>query len=222
MAPDVVLKVGGSLDRGNGLPDLCREISLLGKRHSILVVPGGGKFADLVRNAYRRYDLGETAAHCMALLAMDQYGYLLGRLIEGSSLETGMDSACRVAESNRVAILLPSAAVARDDCLPHSWQVTSDTIAAWITRETGSRRLVLLKDVDGLMPSENSPAGIIKEMTVEQLAGHSGGVDGYLSHFLALMQMETWVINGLRCERIAELLDSGITTGTRIVKKTGT
>ena len=131
MSQHTVLKVGGSLARGDGLQDLCREISVLGHQHPLLVVPGGGEFSDLVRQAYSRYDLGETAAHCMALLAMDQYGYLLSRLIEGSSLETGMDSACRTAASGRVAILLPSASVLDSDCLPHSWQVTSDTIAAW-------------------------------------------------------------------------------------------
>ena len=216
MSQHTVLKVGGSLARGDGLQDLCREISVLGHQHPLLVVPGGGEFSDLVRQAYSRYDLGETAAHCMALLAMDQYGYLLSRLIEGSSLETGMDSACRTAASGRVAILLPSASVLDSDCLPHSWQVTSDTIAAWVARETGSPRLILLKDVDGLMPSLNSPEGIIKEMTAEQLALHTGGVDGYLPDFLALMQLETWVVNGLKPGRIAELLNSGSTVGTRI------
>ena len=216
MSQHTVLKVGGSLARGDGLQDLCREISVLGHQHPLLVVPGGGEFSDLVRQAYSRYDLGETAAHCMALLAMDQYGYLLSRLIEGSSLETGMDSACRTAASGRVAILLPSASVLDSDCLPHSWQVTSDTIAAWVARETGSPRLILLKDVDGLMPSLNSPEGIIKEMTAEQLALHTEGVDGYLPDFLALMQLETWVVNGLKPGRIAELLNSGSTVGTRI------
>jgi aspartokinase-like uncharacterized kinase len=216
MSQHTVLKIGGSLARGEGLQDLCMEISLLGHQHPLLVVPGGGEFSDLVRQAYNRYDLGETAAHCMALLAMDQYGYLLGRLIDGSSLETGMDSACRTAASGRVAILLPSAAVLDKDSLPHSWQVTSDTIAAWVARETGSRRLVLLKDVDGLMPSLNSPEGIFKEMTVEQLALHTGGVDGYLPDFLALTHLETWVVNGLKPGRVAELLNSGATIGTRI------
>ncbi|MEJ2244712.1 MAG: hypothetical protein P8Y80_01305 [Acidobacteriota bacterium] len=216
MSLHTVLKVGGSLARGDGLQDLCREISLLGHRHPLIVVPGGGEFSDLVRQAYSRYDLGETAAHCMALLAMDQYGYLLGRLIEGSSLETGMDAACRTAASGRVAILLPSAAVLDSDCLPHSWQVTSDTIAAWVARETGSPRLVLLKDIDGLMPSLNSPEGIFKEMTAGQLALHAGGVDGYFPEFLALTRLETWVVNGSKPGRIAELLNSGTTVGTRI------
>jgi aspartokinase-like uncharacterized kinase len=220
MVLTTVVKVGGSLCRGNGLDSLGRELGSLGKRHPVLVVPGGGEFADLVRKCYRQHDLGETAAHCMALLAMDQYGYLLNRFIEDSSLETGLDSARQTAESGRVAILLPSATVIRDNPLPHSWQVTSDTIAAWISCELSCRRLILLKDVDGLLRSRSSGAAaeeIIDLWTVDQLARHSGGVDDYLARFLNRKKLETWVVNGLKPERISELLDSGITFGTKIV-----
>jgi aspartokinase-like uncharacterized kinase len=220
MRLNTVVKVGGSLCRGKGLVALCGELGSLGKRRPVLIVPGGGEFADLVRISYRRYNLGETAAHCMALLAMDQYGYLLNRLIEGSSLEADPVSARQTAESGRVAIFLPSATVIRVDPLPHSWEVTSDTIAAWTACELSCRRLVLLKDVDGLIrsrSSETKAAEIIDTMTVEQLAGHNGGVDGYLPNFLKKARLETWVVNGLKPGRISELLDSGTATGTRII-----
>ncbi len=217
---DTVVKVGGSLCRGEGFAGLCRELGSLGRRHPLLVVPGGGEFADLVRKSYRQYDLGETAAHCMALLAMDQYGYLLNRFIEGSSLEAEMVSARQTAESGRVAIFLPSATVIGADPLPHSWEVTSDTIAAWTACNLSCRRLVLLKNVDGLIRSCGSGADageIIGKMTIEQLARHSGGVDGYLGRFLNRKPLETWVIHGLKPERISELLDTGNTFGTKII-----
>lgn len=220
MRMDTVIKIGGSLCRGSGLPDLCRELGSLGKRHPLLIIPGGGEFADLVRESYRRYNLGETAAHCMALLAMDQYGYLLNRLIKGSTLETEPAAARKTAESGRVAIFLPSSAVIRNDPLPHCWQVTSDSIAAWIASEMSCMRLVLLKDVDGLIPlrSAGKVAGeIIDRLTVEQLARHSGGVDAYLARFMDRTRLETWVVNGLKPGRVSELMDSGTTTGTRII-----
>lgn len=219
MSLDAVLKVGGSLSRGPGLEALCHEISHLGERHPLLVVPGGGQFADQVREAYRRYELDETAAHHMALLAMDQFGYLLNRLIAGSALAADLPSACRTAESGHVAVLLPSSPVIHADPVPHSWQVTSDSIAAWVAQQAHCRRLVLLKDVDGLLASgdtADSPAGLIAEMTRKQLAAHSGGVDEYLAHFLASAAMETWIINGLHPLRLIELLDIGYTAGTRI------
>jgi 5-(aminomethyl)-3-furanmethanol phosphate kinase len=219
MSLDAVLKVGGSLGRGDALESLCRNISHLGEHHRLLVVPGGGQFADQVRNAYQQYNLDETAAHHMALLAMDQYGYLLNRLIAGSSLYVDVSSAGQAAEPGHVVILLPSQPVFQTDPLPHSWQVTSDTIAAWVAQQAHSRRLVLLKDVDGLFVSGDavdSSEGMILEMTVPQLAEHSGGVDEYLSRLLALTPLETWVLNGSHPSRLSELLNTGYTAGTRI------
>jgi aspartokinase-like uncharacterized kinase len=220
MPLDIVVKIGGSLSRGDGLESLCREIGRLGTMYSILAVPGGGEFADQVRRSYRQYNLGETAAHRMALLAMDQYGHLIHELIPGSSLETDADSACRAAQSGHAAVLLPSATLIRTDPLPHSWDVTSDTIAAWFAHESGCRRLVLLKDVDGLWISgadAGRPGAIIHTVAVDRLAGNQGGVDGYLARYLASTRLQVWIINGLKPERIAELLATGTTTGTRIV-----
>ena len=54
------------------------------------------------------------------------------------------------------------------------------------------------------------------KLTADQLAGRSGGVDEYLSRFLASVDLETWVVNGLLPGRLAELLEKGHTTGTRI------
>ena len=90
-------------------------------------------------------------------------------------------------------MLLP-AGLPLDD-LPASWQVTSDSIAAWVADRVGAERLVLLKAVDGLYPE---------------------GVDEYLRDVLARASFETWVINGRDPARITELLDTGTTTGTRI------
>ncbi len=219
MSLDAVLKMGGSLSGNKGLETLCREIGSLAPRHRLLVVPGGGAFADQVREAYLRYNLNETAAHRMALLAMDQYGYLLSHLISGSCLTTDLHSACQAAESGRVAILLPSELVMKSDPLPHSWQVTSDTIAAWVADQAHCRRLILLKDVDGLFsvaPAKNPAAELIAELSVGQLAERNGGVDEYLCRFLASTNLETWLISGMHPERLSELLTAARTTGTRI------
>ena len=213
MRLSAVIKVGGSLSRGLGLPALCGEISRLGVTYPLLLVPGGGDFADQVREVARRFDVGNTAAHWMALLAMDQYGFLLNQLIPESCLTADIAYACESAGTGRVSILLPFALMMKEDPLPHSWDVTSDTIAAWVSHRTASSRLVLLKDVDGLFV----PGGVTKDITVEDLKSHAGGVDVYLANFLTQASIETWVINGLRPERLAELLNTGRTTGTKII-----
>lgn len=208
-----VMKVGGSLSRGNGLPVLCEEIGRLGKRYALLIVPGGGDFAEQVREADRRFHLEATTAHRMALLAMDQYGYVLSDLIADSILTADLDCARESAESGRVAILLSSFLIMKEDPLPNSWSVTSDSIAAWLACRTRSDRLVLLKDVDGLLAAGK----LIGEMTADQLASHSGGVDAYFSDILSAVSLEVWAINGLHPERLGELFNTGRTTGTRII-----
>lgn len=223
MRIEAVLKVGGSLSRADRLPALCQAMGRLGAAHRLVVVPGGGEFAGQVRAAYRKFHLGETPAHRMALLAMDQYGWLLYALTPGSILTASLDPA-HLSQAGRIPILLPAARIQEVDPLPHSWQVTSDTIAAWVAQELTCPRLVLLKDVDGLFEGQPEPGGpgrLIAELSVEELAGRSGGVDEYLATFLASASLETWVINGRRPDRLGELLDSGATLGTRIRPATG-
>ncbi len=79
-----VVKVGGGLGRGAGdeaLRALCATLGELGERHPLLVVPGGAEFADAVREADRRFGLQAETAHRMAILGMEQFGWLLTDLI---------------------------------------------------------------------------------------------------------------------------------------------
>lgn len=214
-----VIKVGGSLSRSEALPALCREISRLADHHRLLVVPGGGEFADLVRTFYSRMHLSETAAHRMAILAMDQYGYLLADLIPQAELVMDLPALQPVADRRHVAVLLPSNWMAQADPLPHSWQVTSDSIAAWVAGALQVPLLVFLKDVDGLFASDPAspvPAELLPRVDLEKLITLGGGVDQYLGTLLAQFQIETWVINGQYPHRLAELIETGRTLGTCI------
>lgn len=215
---EAVLKIGGSLSRGQSLAALCQEIGHLGARHRLLVVPGGGDFADTVRDHYRRYRLNETTAHQMALLAMDQYGWLLGDLMPNGDVVRDILSARKTTANGGVPILLPATLLIQADPLPHSWQVTSDSFAAWIAGLACASQLVLLKDVDGLLSDlpRSDTARVLPAMSVKELMNHRGGVDEYLAALLASLDLETWVINGQRTERLAELLDTGQTLGTRV------
>lgn len=218
--PRAVIKIGGSLSQAGVLPNLCQEIGQLVARHDLLVVPGGGEFADLVRKYYRSYHLGETAAHRMAILAMDQYGCLLGELTPNSILVRNIRSTSEPL-SGRVPILLPSSWLGQADPLPHSWSVTSDSIAAWVAGELKAPRLILIKDVDGLFSAGNGPdrlRDLIPQLSIEQLKLQPGGVDESLASVLSNLNLETWVINGRHPQRLAELLDSQHTLGTRICR----
>jgi aspartokinase-like uncharacterized kinase len=219
-----VLKLGGSLSRCEALPALCQEISRLGVHHRLLVIPGGGDFADLVRDFYSSLHLSETAAHRMAILAMDQYGYLLGDLIPHAELVTGLPAIRRAADGGRVPLLLPATWMAQSDPLPHSWQVTSDSIAAWVAGELHAPLLILLKDVDGLYASDPGSAAtgdFLPRVELAELTTLGGGVDQYLGILLAQFPIETWVINGQHPNRLAQLIHTGHTLGTCIPRIPG-
>jgi aspartokinase-like uncharacterized kinase len=150
----------------------------------------------------------------------NQYGYLLSHLIPDSFLVDRLDLTLPKIHSRCVPILLPSVMIKQYDPLPHSWKVTSDTIAAWIANRIGSDQLILIKDVDGLLEINQNKSlskKIMHEMNGDQLSGHKGGVDEHLGYLLSSIGLETWIINGLYPDRLTELLDSGYTEGTRII-----
>jgi aspartokinase-like uncharacterized kinase len=172
----VVVKVGGSLF---DLPDLGPRLrAWLAARPAgpVLLVPGGGAAADVVRDLDRCHRLGEEAAHWLALQALSLTARFLCRLLPGSPLVREPAGRLPHAEPGRPVILDPHLFVQADEgaagCLPHSWAVTSDAVAARAAVVAGARRLVLLKSVT-----------IPASMTWED-AGRHGFVDRVLDQVL--------------------------------------
>ena len=216
-----VVKVGGGLGRGAGddaLRALCATLGELGARHPLLVVPGGAWFADAVRDSDRRFKLLATTSHHMAVLGMEQFGWLLSDLIPHAA-RCADPARARELAAGQAVVLLPAGLPL--DALPASWKVTSDSIAASVAGQAGAGRLVLVKDVDGLFadwPASGEPLArlTVAELAALRAAGRAAGVDEYLPTVLGGSHFETWVIGGRDPERVAELLDRGTTVGTRI------
>ena len=205
-----VVKVGGGLG-DSALPGLCAALGELGERHPLIVVPGGAQFADAVRDADRRFGLSAAASHRMAILGMEQFGWLLSDLIPGAVRCAGLAQV----PAGRTTVLLPAALPL--DRLPASWEVTSDSIAAWVAGRIGAGRLVLVKGVDGLFADWPPRGEPLARLTVAELAAlPAGGVDEHLPAMLAGARFETWVVGGRDPARLAELLEHGTTVGTRI------
>ena len=217
-----VVKVGGGLAReaGDGaLRALCRAIGEAGASHRLLVVPGGGGFADAVRDHDARFGLGAATTHRMAILAMDQFGWLLCDLIAGAVPCTDLASARAAAARGATPVLLPAALLAGDP-LPASWAVTSDSIAAWVAGEAEAVRVVLLKPVAGLY-RDWPPAGEpLARLSVDELAElRAAGVDEHLPAALRAAGVEAWVVDGREPARLVELLANDSTEGTLVTSR---
>jgi 5-(aminomethyl)-3-furanmethanol phosphate kinase len=141
-----VIKVGGALSAiPHALDRVCAELSRASRAHRFLVVPGGGPFADAVREFERHVGVSPEAAHWMAILAMDQYAHVLAGRIAGAVLVEEPGAVAETVALGRAAVLAPSRWMRSADVLPHSWEATSDSIAAFVAGALDAARLILIK-----------------------------------------------------------------------------
>ncbi len=191
-SPVTVVKLGGSLapHAGEIIPAL-RSAS-----RPLLIVPGGGAFADAVRQS----GADEVAAHWMACAAMDQYGWTLAA--------RGIGTTTRIARPRFPCILLPYCALRRYDPLPHSWDVTSDTIAAWVAGKLGGDLLVL-KSVDGIETAGKLLTRIEKPVATDV-------VDPCFIPYVLEHRIRTFILNGTDTTGICRWLRGGQVRGTGI------
>jgi probable H4MPT-linked C1 transfer pathway protein len=143
---DLVVKIGGGvLAQAECFGAVLSAVADASRERRVLVVPGGGPFADAVRAVDSRLRLSDDTAHWMAVLAMDQYAHLIAARLAGGTLVANCRDMRMALDAGRVPVLAPSQWLREADPLPHSWDVTSDSIAAWIAGAVGARRLVLVK-----------------------------------------------------------------------------
>jgi aspartokinase-like uncharacterized kinase len=188
----LVVKLGGSLY--TSVPDIVPLFQSSG--HPLLVVPGGGPFANAVRQA----GLDDETAHWEAIVAMDQYGRYVASF--------GLPVTDRLAVPDRTIIFLPGRCLREQDPLPHSWDVTSDTIAAWVAAEL-RLNLLLIKSVDGIREG-----AVLKKQVCAPC--ETDVVDPLLIPYVLEKKVETFILNGSRPEFLAGYLHGDPVPGTRI------
>ena len=222
---DAVVKVGGSLAADSAvLRALCAELARAGGKCRLLVVPGGGEFADVVRASDSRFALSSQISHKMAVLSMDQFGLLLSDLIPKSHVAFSLGVVEGLSGSGRVVVLLPSRLVFRARSMVASWDVTSDSIAAYVAGRLDVGKLVLVTDVDGVFsgdPKVNAGAELLEEVSASGLLELDvrTSVDRFLPRVLLKFGLGCFVVNGRFPERVSQLLIGNSTVCTRIIPK---
>ena len=209
---EAVIKVGGSLaEDPAALRALCTKLGEIAKKHMILVVPGGGKFADVVREFDQQFALSCNISHRMAILGMDQFGLLLSQIIPNSCATYSLNDAKQLSESKLAPIFLPSRLMFQEDPLENSWTVTSDSIATYIASRLRVSKVILVTDVDGIFtkdPKKYSDAKLIKKLSARELLkfGKRTSVDQFLPELLLKTHVNCYVVNGKYPERIEAIL----------------
>lgn len=162
----------------------------------VLVVPGGGPFAERVR----KYGVGGSAAHWMAIAAMEQYGHYLSSF--------GLPVTAKLIPPAHPVVFLPYTLLRKSDPLPHTWEVTSDTIAAWCAHLL-RLPLVLLKSVEGI-----HSGGHLVEVVVSPVPTHD--VDPCFLPYVLDHHVPALVVSGRHPDRIRSVLRGVPVPGTTI------
>lgn len=207
-----VVKVGGSLAaHPEELRALCLKLAEVSHKHALVVVGGGGEFADVVRIYDKQFSLSPKTAHHMAILGMDQYGLVLADLIPQSVTVDSVEKTKKALSSGRLPVFLPFKNMLAEDQLENSWDVTSDSIAAYLAHRLHAEKLLLATDVDGVFssdPKKHPEAKLLKKLSPQELLAIGGrtSVDACLPKLLLKYKLECYVVNGLFAARVEAVL----------------
>lgn len=147
-----VVKLGGSTVRAAELESWIA--ALAGSKLPVVIVPGGGLFADQVRETQIRMDFSDTAAHAMAILAMEQFGQIILDRDERLAPARSLEEMARASDAGKVPVWLPSSLALSAPDIPVSWDITSDSLAAWLTGKLGAKALLLIKQTGAFFGSD--------------------------------------------------------------------
>ena len=206
-----IVKLGGSLqEKGR---EIIRFLSNYAEKnaHTVIIIPGGGHFVKRIKELSEQEVISDDAAHWMAVLGMHQYGFYLA---DGSGIEI-VESVEELRNVVHICVLLPYTLLKADDSLPHTWNVTSDTIAAFVANKVGETSFIKLTDVDGLMDDKGL---LVRQIHAKAMIknARTGCVDAELPLFLMQNEMSCTIVNGNFTERIIAVIEGEETICTKI------
>jgi aspartokinase-like uncharacterized kinase len=149
---NAVFKIGGKiLENSNNIKSTFSQLTQLYEENilqKIIIIPGGGSFANFVRRLDEDIQIGDDLAHWFAIYSMNYNGIKLREKFP--KLDT-VEDLKTIQESKQIfCIFLPYNFLRKDDILPHSWDVTSDSIALYVANKLKIKKCFLIKDIDGI------------------------------------------------------------------------
>lgn len=178
-----VIKLGGSLMGSPALKSWLDALILFGGG-KIVIVPGGGVFADVVRDAQVTTGIDDATSHQMAVLAMDQYALLMTGLNADLVMVSSELEISEHYSQDRTLVWKPSTMILADKDLPMNWNLTSDSLAAWLATKLNAKQLLIVKSI---------PINYAEKMEVKDWI-LSGVVDNYFGEYIANKSFKTWLV----------------------------
>ena len=179
----IVVKLGGSLSQSDTLIKCLNSVAKNYADRAVVIVPGGGAFADQVRSAQQRWQFDDQTAHRMAILAMQQMALLITGLKGDFSIARSVADIQNQLHRQKIIIWSPDIVELDNASIQASWDITSDSLAAWLAKALSARELILVKS-----------AMIDPSLSLQQLA-KQGIIDKGFCEFVKQATFKIQVIN---------------------------
>jgi aspartokinase-like uncharacterized kinase len=144
----IVIKLGGSLMASGKLRQCLDKIDSSYQGKAVIIVPGGGVFADQVRYAQQQWQFHNRAAHCMAILAMQQMALLVNALKPSFKISTSIAEIRELIRQANTLVWSPDVTELDKANIASTWDITSDSLSAWLAKALGADELILVKSVN--------------------------------------------------------------------------
>lgn len=234
---EAVFKIGGKiLENSNNIKSTISQLTQLYDEkilQKIIIIPGGGSFANFVRSLDEDLQIGDDLAHWIAIYSMNYNGIMLNRkypdLESVEKLKTLQDA------KQMFCIFLPYSFLREDDTLPHNWDVTSDSIALYVANKLKLSQCFLIKNIDGIfnidkeliksistfkyneLKSSNQLDNIIEE---DNDIKKSKPIDSYLIKLIEKYKTPCYILNGQHNnQRIIDFFNTDIHEEKKIYTK---
>ena len=139
----ICLKIGGSTLKSDSIAKCLNLITSLEKK--ILVIPGGGEYANLVRKEQKRLGFDDLTAHNLCILSMIKVSMIFNSLIkvDAEFIKNIKKFSSSINES--LGIWLPENEIAESINKYTNWENTSDSIALMVSKKINAKALVIIK-----------------------------------------------------------------------------
>ncbi|NVM34109.1 MAG: hypothetical protein HWN81_00840 [Candidatus Lokiarchaeota archaeon] len=209
-----IFKIGGKiLEDFENLNSTISQLKQISKEKLIqktILIPGGGSFANFIRKVYSELKFTEEIAHFMGIISMNYNGLELSKKYPDLQIIESFDKLKEI--GNAICIFLPYEYLKEKDKLPHSWDVTSDSITLFLAKELGLSECFLIKDVDGILNDKNDvikeiSASRFKEMkelgklfkvksNIEELKERTNPIDPFIISLIEKHRISCTILNG--------------------------
>ena len=176
-----------------------------------MFVIGGGEFANLIRKYDGEIEFSEDVTHETAIDSMDILAKLLNDKLAFTEISYTIEEAKSISDSNKIPIMICSGILKENEPFKHSWDVTSDSIAAYIASLLDAK-LLIATNVNGIYTKDPSLSGaeLINEIDVnELLTFDESSIDLMLPTLLIEYGLDCYVVNGEYPERVLSIMNDG-------------